>query len=178
MSESSVLALALCAAPPVLRIGELIEVLQEDGWTVRLTATPTTATWIIGKRWPGRRNSSAGGMAMPGGSEPHPPATAMSMVPATFNVINKWASKVNDTLTPGILNEVLGAGLPAYAFSNGKAQLAAHPSYRRHLGLLIQADVRVMPLPAELDWHVVTVQLASPPQTVLSPGESPPGASE
>ncbi|WP_165944239.1 hypothetical protein [Micromonospora sp. KC213] len=40
------LALVACAAPPVLRIGELIELLQQHGWAACLTAAPTAATWI------------------------------------------------------------------------------------------------------------------------------------
>ncbi len=162
MTQRGVLALVVCAAPPVLRIGELIELLQEDGWTVCLTATPTAATWIdraalaqqtgypVRVEW--RR---------PGDPEPHPPATAVAVVPATFNVINKWAEGINDTLALGTLNEVLGAEIPIYAFPNVKTQLAAHPSYDRHLRLLRDAGVVAIPLTAELDWRMVADRVQS-----------------
>lgn len=160
MTRRGVLALVVCAAPPVLRIGELIKLLQEDGWTVCLTATPTAATWIDREAlaqqtgYPVRVE-----WRMPGNPEPHPPATAVAVVPATFNVINKWAQGINDTLALGILNEALGAGIPVYAFPNVKAQLAAHPNYDRHLRLLRGGGVIASPLPAELDWRVVVDRL-------------------
>ncbi|MDH6462752.1 phosphopantothenoylcysteine decarboxylase [Micromonospora sp. A200] len=163
MKQRGVLSLVACAAPPALRIAELIELLQNDGWTVCLTATPTAAAWIDRKalarqtRYPVRVE-----WRMPGDPEPHPPATAVAVVPATFNVINKWAQGINDTLALGILNEALGADIPVYAFPNVKAQLAAHPSYDRHLRLLQGANVIVSPLPAELDWRMVADQLQVP----------------
>ena len=160
MTQRGVLSLVACAAPPVLRIGELIELLQEDDWTVCLTATPTSAAWIDREAlerqtgYPVRVE-----WRLPRDPEPHPPATAVAVVPATFNVINKWAQGVNDTLALGILNEALGADIPVYAFPNVKAQLAAHPSYDQHLRLLQGAGVIVSPLPAELEWRMVADQL-------------------
>ncbi|MFR9780288.1 flavoprotein [Micromonospora sp. MS34] len=154
------LALVVCAAPPVLRIGELIELLQEDGWTVCLTATPTAATWIDREAlarltgYPVRVE-----WRTPGDPEPHPAADVVAVVPATFNVINKWAQGINDTVALGILNEALGSGLPLYAFPNVKVQLAAHPRYDEHLRLLQKAGVSALPLTVELDWRVVTDSL-------------------
>ncbi|MEH0818547.1 MULTISPECIES: flavoprotein [unclassified Micromonospora] len=159
------LALVVCAAPPVLRIGELIELLQEDGWTVCLTATPTAATWIdreVLERQTGYPVRVE--WRMPGDPEPHPLATAVAVLPATFNVINKWAQGINDTLALGILNEALGADIPVYAFPNVKAQLAAHPSYARHLRLLRKTGVIVTPLHAELNWPGVAERLHAPAQ--------------
>ncbi|MGK5738563.1 flavoprotein [Micromonospora sp. URMC 103] len=156
MTGRGVIALVVCAAPPVLRIGELVELLQDAGWTVCLTATPIAATWIdrpalerqtgypVRVEW-----------RMPGDPEPHPPAAAIAVVPATFNVINKWAQGINDTPALGLLNEALGAEIPVYAFPNVKAQLAAHPSYGRHVALLRDAGVVVTPLPVELTWQFV-----------------------
>lgn len=156
MTGQRILALVVCAAPPVLRIGELIDLLQSDGWTVCVTATPTAATWIDREAlaeqtgYPVRVE-----WRMPGDPEPHPAATAVAVVPATFNVINKWAQRINDTLALGILNEALGTGVPVYAFPNVKPQLAAHPSYDRHMRLLREAAVIVTPLETELDWRTV-----------------------
>ncbi|MDG4792954.1 flavoprotein [Micromonospora sp. WMMD1082] len=80
----------------MLSIGELIDLLQEDDWTICLTATPTAASWIdreaLAKQtgYPVRAE-----WRKPGEPEPHPPATAVAVVPATFNVINKWAHGIN-----------------------------------------------------------------------------------
>ncbi|WP_377521770.1 flavoprotein [Micromonospora mangrovi] len=144
----------------MLRIGELIELLQEDGWTVCLTLTPTAATWIDREAlarqtgYPVRVE-----WRKPREPEPHPPADAVAVVPATFNVINKWALGINDTLALGVLNEALGAGIPVYAFPNVKAQLASHPSYNAHLRLLQAAGVGVRPLPAAPAWRTVVDML-------------------
>ncbi|PZG21485.1 flavoprotein [Micromonospora craterilacus] len=160
MTDRKVLTLVACAAPPVLRISELIGRLQQDGWTVCLTTTPTAATWIDREAltqqtgYPVRVE-----WRMPGDPEPHPPATAVAVVPATFNVINKWAQGINDTLALGILNEALGADIPVHAFPSVKDQLAAHPSYDRHLQTLRDAGVVVTPLRTEPRWEPVVAQL-------------------
>ncbi|MET8909187.1 flavoprotein [Micromonospora sp. NPDC004551] len=160
MTQRGVLALVVCAAPPVLRIGELIELLLADGWTVCVTATPTAATWIDREAlarqtgYPVRVE-----WRMPGEPEPHPPADVVAVVPATFNVINKWALGINDTMALGVLHEALGAGVPVYAFPNVKAQLAAHPGYESHLRSLRGAGVIAVPLSAKLDWRTTTDRL-------------------
>jgi phosphopantothenoylcysteine decarboxylase len=162
MTSRGVLALVACAAPPVLRIGELIELLQEDGWTVCLTATPTAATWIDREAlarqtgYPVRVE-----WRKPGDPEPHPPATAVVAAPATFNIINKWALGINDTLALGILNEALGANIPVYVYPNVKAELAAHPRYERHLQLLREAEVTVTPFPVTVNWALVVQPLTN-----------------
>ncbi|SCE69613.1 hypothetical protein GA0070216_101417 [Micromonospora matsumotoense] len=46
MSDRGVLHLVVCAAPPVDRIGELVDLLMADGWTVCLIATPVAASWL------------------------------------------------------------------------------------------------------------------------------------
>lgn len=37
-----------------------------------------------------------------------PLATAIAVVPATFNTINKWVAGISDTFALGILNEAIG----------------------------------------------------------------------
>ncbi|MEU8390375.1 flavoprotein [Micromonospora sp. NPDC048843] len=157
MSERPVLALVVSAAPPALRIDELIKQLIKDGWTVCVTATPTAATWInlealakltgypVRVRW-----------RLPGEPDPHPAANLVAVVPATFNVINKWALGISDTLALGILNQALGAvDLAIYLFPNVKGSLANHPAYGPNLQKLGTAGVVVTSLSAELDWEPV-----------------------
>lgn len=168
MTQRGVLALVACAAPPVLRIGELINLLQMDGWTVCLTATPTAATWIDREALARQTGCPVRvEWRKPGEPEPHPPADVVAVVPATFNVINKWALGINDTLALGILNESLGAGIPVYAFPHVKAQLAAHPSYNQHLQLLGDAGVIAAPMPVELHWQIITSRIIAPTEDTL-----------
>ncbi|MCG5459779.1 flavoprotein [Micromonospora sp. PSH03] len=156
MSKRPVLALVVSAAPPVLRIGELIDLLLADGWTICMIATPTAASWIdleaVAQQtgYPVRVE-----WRLPSAPEPHPPADAVAVVPATFNVINKWALGINDTVALGILNQALGCGLPVYAFPNVKSELAAHPAYQANLRQLTVAGVVIKALSAKLDWRLV-----------------------
>ncbi|MEU5932430.1 flavoprotein [Micromonospora sp. NPDC047187] len=179
MSERPVLALVVSAAPPVLRIGELIDLLLADRWTVCVTATPTAATWInletLARQtgYPVRVE-----WRLPDDPEPHPAADATAVVPATFNVINKWALGINDTLALGILNQALGSGLPVCAFPNVKAELAAHPAYRASLRQLSAAGVTFDPLGTDLDWSRVTRRMVwlAPPTGLGSRPRPPDGA--
>ncbi|MFD6260529.1 flavoprotein [Micromonospora chalcea] len=144
MSEAPVLYLIVCAAPPAQRIGELVELLMADGWRGCLIATPIAASWLdcdaladqtgypVRAQW--RR---------PGDPEPHPPADVAAVVPATFNTLNKWATGASDTLVLGILNELLGSGLPIQVFPRVKAVLTAHPAYQPNLERLREAGVVV-----------------------------------
>jgi phosphopantothenoylcysteine synthetase/decarboxylase len=162
MSKHPVLALIVCAAPPALRIGELIALLMDEGWTVCVTATPTAATWIdrdavaqqtgfpVRVEW-----------RLPGELEPHPAPDAVVVAPATFNVMNKWALGINDTPALGILNQALGAGLPVYAFPNIKAELAAHPAYETSLRQLDVAGASITHLGPELDWRFVASRVSA-----------------
>lgn len=162
MSKRPVLALVVSAAPPVLRIGELIDLLLADGWTVCVTATPTAATWIdldvLARQtgYPVRVD-----WRLPGDPEPHPAADATVVVPATFNVINKWALGINDTLALGILNQALGSGLPVYAFPNVKAELGAHPAYKTSLRQLSAVGVIVNSLDLDENWRRVARRMVS-----------------
>ncbi|MFF5171537.1 flavoprotein [Micromonospora sp. NPDC000089] len=142
MTDRQVLHLVACAAPPVQRLGELVELLMADGWTVCVIVTPIAATWLDRAAlqdqtgYPVRAE-----WRMPGDPEPHPPADAVLAVPVTFNTVNKWATGVSDTLALGVLNEALGAGLPVHAFPRVKPALAAHPAYGPSVRMLEQAGV-------------------------------------
>lgn len=79
----------------------------------------------------------------PGDPRPLPPADAITVAPATFNTINKWAAGISDTLALGILCEAYGMGVPAAALPYLNSAQAAHPAYRqspdrlRGVGVLI-----------------------------------------
>jgi phosphopantothenoylcysteine decarboxylase len=161
MTERPVLYLVVCAAPPALQIGELVDLLMADGWTVCVIATPTATTWIdtdalaeqtghpVRSQW--RR---------PDEPDVLPKADAVLIAPATFNTVNKWALGISDNLALGILNEALGLGLPILACPYAKPTLTAHPAYGAHIRLLSRAGVRHLSEDAlragdGLPWEVV-----------------------
>ncbi|MGA3525856.1 flavoprotein [Melissospora conviva] len=137
-----VLYLVACAAPPALTIGETIALLQDDGWTVCLIPTPTTATWIdvaaLAEQtgYPVRAD-----WRKPQDPRLLPDADAVLVAPATFNTINKWALGNNDNYALGILNESLGQRLPMIVYPYARSTLTSHPAYAQHVALLHAAGV-------------------------------------
>ncbi|MGH4017812.1 MAG: flavoprotein, partial [Pseudonocardiaceae bacterium] len=101
MSEAPprpMLYLVVCAAPPVQRIDELIELLHQAGWHICVIPTPRAASWIddhaLARQTghPVRHDHR-----LPSDSDSLPRADAIAVVPATFNTINKWAAGISDT---------------------------------------------------------------------------------
>jgi len=137
------LYLVTSAAPPVLRLDELIRALYADGWSVCVIATPTAASWIdldalasdtgcltrVHPRPPRQQEESL------------PRAEAVLAAPVTFNSVNKWASGSSDTLALGVLNEMLGAEVPIVAAPCVKPVLRQHPAYADSISRLRNAGV-------------------------------------
>ncbi|GAB3901295.1 flavoprotein [Kibdelosporangium lantanae] len=145
-SQSKVLYLVSCAAPPTQAVGELVDLLQADGWAVCLVLTPRAAGWVD-------RDALAqltghpvrDDYKLPDDPESLPLADAVVVAPATFNTINKWVAGINDTFALGVLNEALGLRLPVTIVPYAKATLAAHPVFDANLRTLAQWGVQVLP---------------------------------
>lgn len=143
-SADRVLYLVVCAAPPVRKIGELIGLLQQHGWSVQVIATPTAATWIDNDTLADQTGHLVRATPRnPDDPNSLPLADAVVVAPATFNTINKWAGGINDTLALGILNEALGAQLPIVVSPYAKPSLTAHPAFARSLAALRDAGVHL-----------------------------------
>lgn len=137
MAPPPCLYLVASAAPPVLGIMEVVELLQQDGWVVCLLATPTAALWVD----VGAIATATGCLVRSEDRAPHeddrlPRADAVLAAPLTFNTINKWAAGMSDNLALGVLNEVLGAEVPILAVPCVKPGLRAHPAYLPSLARL------------------------------------------
>lgn len=140
------LYLVASAAPPVLRLEEFIPALNAEGWAVCVIATPTAASWIdldalaaatgcltrVFPRPPRQQEESL------------PRVEAVLAAPLTFNSINKWASGTSDTLALGVLNEMLGAGVPIIAAPCVKPVLRKHPAYTESIARLANTGVTLL----------------------------------
>lgn len=141
-----VLYLVVCAAPPAAAIGELVALLQENGWTVCVIATPRAIEWVDAPElaaqtgYPVRHDYKP-----PSDPDSLPRADAIAVVPATFNTINKWVGGISDTFALGMLNEAIGLKLPIVVAPYAKPTLAAHPAYQQSLETLSQWGVTVLP---------------------------------
>ncbi|GGJ77218.1 hypothetical protein GCM10010123_04030 [Pilimelia anulata] len=141
-----VLDIVVCAAPPARRIHEFVDAVRVAGWAPRIVATPTAATWLPLAELAARTGHPVRHRPRrPDEPRALPPAAAVAVAPATFTVLNKWATGINDSVALGVLNEALGAGLPIVAAPHAKPILAAHPAFVGHLRLLASAGVRLTP---------------------------------
>ncbi len=144
-SATRCLYLVVSAAPPVLRIGELLTVLHTGGWSVCVIATPTAASWIDLDSLAAASGCLARVHARPPLQQDSlPRADAVLAAPMTFNSINKWAAGFSDTLALGVLNEMLGTGIPVIAVPCVKAVLRKHPAYAPSISRLTEAGVTVL----------------------------------
>jgi phosphopantothenoylcysteine synthetase/decarboxylase len=139
------LYLVVCAAPPVQRIDELIELLHQAGWHICVIPTWRAASWIDDQAltqqtgYPVRHDHR-----LPGDLDSLPRADAIAVVPATFNTVNKWAAGISDTFALGVLNEAIGLKLPIIVAPYAKPSLAAHPAFRVSLEKLNGWGVNVL----------------------------------
>jgi phosphopantothenoylcysteine synthetase/decarboxylase len=145
--------LVVSAAPPVLRIEELVVALAEDGWSVCVIATPTAASWIDLDLLADRTGCLTQVHARsPREQESLPRADAVAAAPITFNSINKWAAGTSDTFALGVLNEMLGTDVPIVAAPCVKTVLRKHPAYHASVARLTRAGVSM------IDPDAVTMQ--------------------
>ena len=141
-----VLYLVVCAAPPAQRVGELVELLAEQRWTVCVVATPQAVRFLdipaleLRTGFPVRSDYK-----QPDSPDALPRADAVAVVPATFNTLNKWAAGISDTFALGTLNEAIGLSLPVIVVPYAKPALAAHPAFAESLAKLARWGVQVLP---------------------------------
>ncbi|GAA4731291.1 flavoprotein [Phytohabitans rumicis] len=144
-----VLYLVVCAAPPARAIGELVDLLQQNGWTVCVIATPEAVSWIDPQALAEQTSHPVRSThRRPDDPDVLPPADALAVVPATFNTINKWAAGISDTFALGILNEALGLGMPVVVAPYAKPPLAAHGAFQRSLEFLRDSGATLTPTEA------------------------------
>lgn len=163
--------LVVSAAPPVLRIESMVELLTGAGWNVGLIATPTAASWVDLDAISTRTGCLVRVNARPPGQDKSlPRADAVLAAPLTFNTVNKWAAGFSDSVALGVLNELLSADVPILAAPCVKALLRAHPAYGESIMRLTAAGVRVLDPDtvtsrgpdglAAFDWPAIAGELA------------------
>jgi hypothetical protein len=156
-----VLYIVAGGAAPVVRVSALVAAAQRRGWDACLVVTPTAARWLAGDlaalaAQTGHPVRSA--YKMPGEDDVLPPADAMLIAPATFNMINQWAAGLSETLALGLINEAIGLGIPLVTVPWINGPLARHPALAASFTRLRQAGVRVLELEPgpdgdEINWE-------------------------
>ncbi len=162
--SSRVLYWIMSAAPPALDWRSALPALRNDGWDPYIILTETAEGWLD----PSALAAATGHPVRsrprrPDETDSTPPADAVLLAPATFNTLNKWGGGINDSLALGLLNELMGAGVPIVVAPYCKAALASHPAYQANLELLRGVDVTI--LEGEFSWSAAREMLSS--RTVL-----------
>lgn len=118
--------------------------LDAEGWASHVILTPTADRWLSRSGSDGVELNVRVQPRSPVEPDPLPNATAVLAAPLTFNTINKWAMGISDTLALGLLNELLGAGVPIVGLPCVKAALRRHPAWVRNIETLRESGVRFL----------------------------------
>lgn len=110
------LGLVGCAAGGLEEIlPKLIEPMQERGWRVAVTLTPTAATWLDATGDIEKIEQVTGYPVrvkprLPSEKSPHPAVDCYAVVPATFNTVGKLALGLADNQALTQVCEAIGLG--------------------------------------------------------------------
>jgi hypothetical protein len=140
-----VLYLIACGGPPAGQLPEFVGFAQAGGWDVCVIATPD-GTKFMDVPYLAELTGHPVRVHYKDPDDPDvlPPPDAFLIAPATFNMVNKLANGISDTLALGLVNEAVGLGLPITAAPWPNAALARHPAFRRSV-----ADLR--------DWGITVI---------------------
>lgn|SRR6266508_702846 len=153
-SDTRILYVIVCAAPPAMDVQVLVDLARKAGWDVCIIATPRAFQWIDAPSlsehtgYPVRHDYK-----IPGEPDLLPNPDAIIVAPATFNTINKWAAGIADTLALGLLSEGIGMGLPIVVLPYLNAAQAEHPAFTESVDRLRHCGIRILYGPDVLPLH-------------------------
>jgi phosphopantothenoylcysteine synthetase/decarboxylase len=153
MSELSrqgqgVLYVVTCAAQSAqpMYVQDFVVLAQAASWDVYVIATPQATKFIdvpLLEKLTGHCVRSE--YRHPDEPDIFPRANAITVAPATFNTLNKWALGITDTLALGLLCEYMSLGLPIIAVPCVPSQtFARHPAFSKSISLLKEYGVSVL----------------------------------
>jgi phosphopantothenoylcysteine synthetase/decarboxylase len=150
-----VMYLVACGGYVAGQLQQFIRWLQERGWDVCVIATPSALRFMdLEKLRDLTGHVVRYEYKQPDEPDVLPKPSAVVVVPATFNTVNKWAHGASDTLGLGVVHEATGSELPIVAVPTPNAALGRHPIFIRSVATLRSWGVNVLfdpakyPLPA------------------------------
>jgi phosphopantothenoylcysteine synthetase/decarboxylase len=170
MSAQSVLYVIACGGPPAGKLPDFVRFAQGERWDVCVIATPDGTKFLDAEHLAGLTGHPVR-VHYKDPDEPDvlPPPDAFVIAPATFNMINKLAHGISDTLALGLVNEAIGLDLPIIAVPWPNAALARHPAFQhsvaelRDWGMTIILDTARLPRasekPAVFPWEELRTEL-------------------
>jgi hypothetical protein len=175
--RSPVLHLVVCHAEPAVELGPFITACQELRWEVHLIATPDAVDSIDRKgladltHHPVREDEQTEML------HPLPPADAFAVVPASFDLVNKWAYGLNDNLGLRLLNEAIAVGLPVVAVPAPDPALARHPAFLeslerlRHWGVTVTRPAEPSEVADPVPWQAAVQVISAWTRFARVPGQ-------
>ncbi|QUX29099.1 flavoprotein [Nocardiopsis akebiae] len=111
VSERKTLYVVVCAAGPASDVGKLVDLAQEQGWTVQVMATPAAVGFIDVEALEKQTGRPVRSQHRAPGDPRSSKADAIIIAPATFNTINKLANGIADNYVLDVVNEAIGLGV-------------------------------------------------------------------
>jgi phosphopantothenoylcysteine synthetase/decarboxylase len=131
------LTLIVGAAQPARDVPDFILAARSSGWEVCVVAAPGSRRCFDLNGVEGRTTHPVlGGRASPHPALAVPSAKAVLAAPATFDMLNKLAAGIADTLALDLLSQAIGEELPVVVVPWVRRSLARHPAYVQTLSTL------------------------------------------
>jgi hypothetical protein len=152
-ARGRVLSIVVCGAGPATAIGTFVQLAQDRGWTVQVIATPAAVDFFD----KAATEKATGGPVRSQYSKPGTPRSqipdAITVAPATYNTINKWALGISDTYALGVLAEATGLDVPVVVLPFVNTALAGRTPFRRSVDALRAEGVRILLGPGGFQPH-------------------------
>ncbi|NKY77925.1 flavoprotein [Nocardiopsis dassonvillei] len=133
MSERKTLYVVVCAAGPASDVGKLVDLAQEQGWTVQVMATPAAVGFIDVEALEKQTGRPVRSQHRAPGGPRSPKADAIIIAPATFNTINKLANGIADNYALDVVNEAIGLGVPTVILPFVNSAYAKRAPFQRSI---------------------------------------------
>ena len=147
------LCVIVCGAGPAAKVGKLVTLAQERGWTVHLVATPSAMPFIDTVELKALTGSPIRSKYLSPGEHRSPKPDAVIVAPATYNTIGKCALGISDTYALGVLAEAIGLPVPVVMLPFVNAALAARRPFERSIVQLRHEGVHVLLGPGTIEPH-------------------------
>ncbi|MFB8765975.1 flavoprotein [Nocardiopsis alba] len=155
VSEQKTLYVVVCAAGPASDVGTLVDLAQEQGWTVQVMATPSAVSFIDVEALEKQTGRPVRSQHRAPGDPRSPKADAIIIAPATFNTINKLANGIADNYVLDVVNEAIGLGVPTVILPFVNSAYASRTPFHMSVEKLRSEQITVLLGPDTFEPHEV-----------------------
>jgi Flavoprotein len=143
------LSVVVCAAEPAADVATLIEAAHQQGWSVRVVATPQALAFVdIAALEELTGQPVRTEQRLPGSESKRDVVTdAIIVAPATFDTINKLGAGIADNYALTLLAECIALPVPVIVVPFVNTALASRVPYINSVGRLLAEGVHVIGTP-------------------------------